>query len=176
MTFAFVIPQLLSFRKLQWSYSRNKFLCQGKKRGGGGGGWPLMERYRASSNYSLCSQAFATLHSLLVSCSFFIHFRELTRSPFLPPVSWSGFVFFFSSSFVLFPFPPYSSPFLLSTICFSPFAIFSYGLLFLFIPVPFFFSFEIYRLPLPRPPFRMIFAAIGSTLLSQRMAISVNFG
>lgn len=54
-----------------------------------------MERYRASSNYSLCSQAFATLHSLLVSCSFFIHFRELTRSPFLPPVSWSGFVFFF---------------------------------------------------------------------------------
>lgn len=57
--------------------------------------WPLMERYRASSNYSLCSQAFAALHSLLVSRSFFIHFRELTPSPFLPPVSWSGFVFFF---------------------------------------------------------------------------------
>lgn len=137
--------------------------------------WPLMERYRASSNYSLCSQAFAALHSLLVSCSFFIHFRELTPSPFLPPVSWSGFVFFSPSSVrALFLFPPYSSPFLLSTICFSPFVIFSYGLLFLFIPVPFFFSLEIYRLPLPQPPFRMIFAAIG--LLSQRMAISVNFG
>jgi len=56
-------------------------------------GWPLMGRHRAaSSNYSLCSQAFAALHSLFVSFSFFIHFRE-PAPPFLPPVSRSGFVF-----------------------------------------------------------------------------------
>lgn len=57
-------------------------------------GWPLMGRHRAaSSNYSLCSQAFAVFHSLFVSFSFFIHFRE-PAPPFLVPVSRSGFVFF----------------------------------------------------------------------------------
>lgn len=132
-----------------------------------------MGRHRAaSSNYSLCSQAFAALHSLFVSCSFFIHFHV----PPPPPISSSRlsvWLCVFSSPRVFSSFFPFFSIFAFNYLFFSVrdflvwFALSLYSRLF--------FSFKIYYLPLPWPPFRMIFAATG-TFLSQCMAISVNFG
>jgi len=103
-------------------------------------GWPLMGRHRAaSSNYSLCSQAFAALHSLFVSFSFFIHFRE-PAPPFLPPVSRSGFVFS-STPAHSFVFSSFFFIFALNYLFLSVRDFLVCGLLFLFILVPFFLSF-----------------------------------
>lgn len=85
--------------------------------------WPLMERYRASSNYSLCSQAFAALHSLLVSR--FLFYSLSWTHPLAIPSScllvWLC-VFFFppSSVRVRFLLSPYSSPFCSRLFVFLP--------------------------------------------------------
>lgn len=166
-TFAnFVIPQLLLFWKLRRKYSWNKFLRRG---------WPLMGRHRAaSSNYSLCSQAFAALHSLFVSFSFFIHFRE-PAPPFLPPASRSGFVFFRprprSPSF----FPP-----ILLHFCSQLFVFLHSWFSRMVCSFSLFSSLPSFRLRFTvfhcRDHIFGWFSSLSGTFLSGRIAISVNFG
>lgn len=142
-------------------------------------GWPLMGRHRAaSSNYSLCSQAFATLHSLFVSCSFFIHFRAPLPSPFLPPVLSVWLCAFFFRPRACFLSFSHSSPFLLSAICFSlspsrswfSRMVCSFSL---FPSLPFRLRFTVYHC---RGHLFGRYSPLRGTFLSRGTAISVNFG
>lgn len=117
----------------------------------------------ASGNYSLCSRAFAAFHSLLFRFSFLFTFVNRPRHFFL--LSLGLALCFFVHVRVLLRFSSFFFIFALNYLFFFV-RDFLVWLLFLFILVSSFFSLEIYCLPLPRPPFLMIFTAIGHVLIA----------